>query len=123
MGDEIRIGPYKLIFESTQLAQYDESNYIRIDALNLQLLELMNERGINVPVVLVLDVDVLVLLLVPLVLLAEVPPDPPPPPDASTPTTLKVTVNGSFAGLLNLKFRLNELSPPVSMLSLPTAPL
>lgn len=36
MGDEIRIGPYKLIFESTQLVQYDESNYIRIDALNLK---------------------------------------------------------------------------------------
>src|SRR5216684_1251529 len=36
MGDEIRIGPYKLIFESTQLTQYDESNYIRIDALNLK---------------------------------------------------------------------------------------
>lgn len=36
MGDEIRIGPYKLIFESTQLTQYDESNYIRIDALKLK---------------------------------------------------------------------------------------
>src|SRR6266571_4567422 len=36
MGDEIHIGPYKLIFESTQLTQYDESNYIRIDALNLK---------------------------------------------------------------------------------------
>ncbi len=36
MGDEIRIGPYRLIFEGTQLKQYDESNYIRIDALNLK---------------------------------------------------------------------------------------
>ena len=36
MGDEIRIGPYRLIFESTQLKQYDESNSIRIDALNLK---------------------------------------------------------------------------------------
>ncbi len=36
MGDEIRIGPYKLIFESTQLTQYDESHYIRLDALNLK---------------------------------------------------------------------------------------
>jgi ABC-type multidrug transport system ATPase subunit/pSer/pThr/pTyr-binding forkhead associated (FHA) protein len=36
MGDEIRIRPYKLIFESTQLTQYDESNFIRIDALNLK---------------------------------------------------------------------------------------
>ncbi len=36
MGDEIRIGPYRLIYESTQLTEYDESNYIRIDALNLK---------------------------------------------------------------------------------------
>jgi ABC-type multidrug transport system ATPase subunit/pSer/pThr/pTyr-binding forkhead associated (FHA) protein len=36
MGDDIRIGPYRLIFEGTQLAQYDESNYIRIDALSLK---------------------------------------------------------------------------------------
>jgi len=36
MGDEIRIGPYRLIFEGNQLTQYDESNYIRIDALNLK---------------------------------------------------------------------------------------
>jgi ABC-type multidrug transport system ATPase subunit/pSer/pThr/pTyr-binding forkhead associated (FHA) protein len=35
MGDEIRIGPYRLIYESTHLTQYDESNNIRIDALNL----------------------------------------------------------------------------------------
>jgi ABC-type multidrug transport system ATPase subunit/pSer/pThr/pTyr-binding forkhead associated (FHA) protein/ABC-type multidrug transport system permease subunit len=36
MGDEIRIGPYRLMYESTQLTEYDESNYIRIDALNLK---------------------------------------------------------------------------------------
>jgi ABC transport system ATP-binding/permease protein len=36
LGDEIRIGPYKLVFESTQLKEYDESNNIRIDALNLK---------------------------------------------------------------------------------------
>ncbi len=36
MGDDIRIGPYKLVYESTQLIQYDESKYIRIDALNLK---------------------------------------------------------------------------------------
>lgn len=36
MGDEIRIGPYRLVFESTQLKEYDESNNIRIDALNLK---------------------------------------------------------------------------------------
>ncbi len=36
MGDEIRIGPYRLVYESTHLTQYDESNSIRIDALNLK---------------------------------------------------------------------------------------
>ncbi|HCP73207.1 MAG TPA: hypothetical protein DIU08_01030, partial [Ktedonobacter sp.] len=36
MGDEIRIGPYKLVYESTRLAQFDESKYIRLDALNLK---------------------------------------------------------------------------------------
>ncbi len=36
MGDEICIGPYKLVFEITQLKQYDESNNIRIDAFNLK---------------------------------------------------------------------------------------
>src|SRR5947207_10831346 len=36
LGDEIRIGPYKLVFEANQLTQYDESNFIRIDALNLK---------------------------------------------------------------------------------------
>ncbi len=36
MGDEIHIGPYRLIYEGTQLTEYDESNYIRIDAHNLK---------------------------------------------------------------------------------------
>jgi ABC-type multidrug transport system ATPase subunit/pSer/pThr/pTyr-binding forkhead associated (FHA) protein len=36
LGDEIRIGPYKLIFEGNQISQYDESNFIRIDAQNLR---------------------------------------------------------------------------------------
>ena len=36
LGDEIRIGPYKFVYESTHLTQYDESNYIRIDAHNLK---------------------------------------------------------------------------------------
>jgi len=36
MGDDIRIGPYKLVYESTRLMEYDESKYIRIDALNLK---------------------------------------------------------------------------------------
>src|SRR5947209_8754989 len=36
MGDEIRLGPYRLVFEGRRLAEYDESSYIRIDALNLK---------------------------------------------------------------------------------------
>ena len=36
MGDEIHIGPYRLIYEGTQLTEFDESNYIRIDAHNLK---------------------------------------------------------------------------------------
>ncbi len=36
LGDEIRIGTYKLVYESTHLTQYDESNYIRINAHNLK---------------------------------------------------------------------------------------
>lgn len=35
-GDEIRIGPFKLIFTGTQLTQHDESNGVRIDALHLK---------------------------------------------------------------------------------------
>jgi ABC-type multidrug transport system ATPase subunit/pSer/pThr/pTyr-binding forkhead associated (FHA) protein len=36
VGDEIRIGPYRLIYTGTELTQYDESKGIRIDALHLQ---------------------------------------------------------------------------------------
>ncbi len=36
LGDEIRIGPYRLVYESTQLAQYDESSLIQVDALGLK---------------------------------------------------------------------------------------
>jgi ABC transport system ATP-binding/permease protein len=36
LGDEIRIGPYRLVYEGNQLAQYDESNFIRIDAHSLR---------------------------------------------------------------------------------------
>ena len=35
LGDEIRIGPFKLIFSGNVLTQHDESNGIRIDALHL----------------------------------------------------------------------------------------
>ncbi|HEU5198827.1 MAG TPA: FHA domain-containing protein [Ktedonobacterales bacterium] len=54
MGDEIRIGPYRLIYESTQLTQYDESNNIRVDALNLRKVAanqttLLNNISLSVP--------------------------------------------------------------------------
>ncbi len=35
LNDEMRIGPYRLIFKGNELVQYDESASIRIDALNL----------------------------------------------------------------------------------------
>ncbi len=35
-GDEIRIGPFLLVYTGTELKQYDESNNIRIDALHLK---------------------------------------------------------------------------------------
>jgi ABC-type multidrug transport system ATPase subunit/pSer/pThr/pTyr-binding forkhead associated (FHA) protein len=35
MGDELRIGPYRLVYETTQLVQYDESQTIRLDAIRL----------------------------------------------------------------------------------------
>lgn len=34
-GDEVRIGPYRLVYEGNQLRQYDESSFIRINALGL----------------------------------------------------------------------------------------
>src|SRR5579885_965918 len=34
-GDELRIGPYRLIYTGTQLTQHDESGGVRIDALHL----------------------------------------------------------------------------------------
>ncbi|HLW01758.1 MAG TPA: FHA domain-containing protein [Ktedonobacterales bacterium] len=54
MGDEIRIGPYRLIYESTHLTQYDESNNIRIDALNLKKAAanqatLLNNISLSIP--------------------------------------------------------------------------
>ncbi len=54
MGDEIRIGPYRLIYESTHLTQYDESNNIRIDALNLKKVAanqatLLNNISLSIP--------------------------------------------------------------------------
>jgi ABC-type multidrug transport system ATPase subunit/pSer/pThr/pTyr-binding forkhead associated (FHA) protein len=36
LGDVIRVGPYKLTYTGQQLVQFDESNYIHIDALQLK---------------------------------------------------------------------------------------
>lgn len=54
LGDEIRIGPYRLIFESDQLKQYDESNFIRITAQNLKKtgnnnVTLLNNISLTIP--------------------------------------------------------------------------
>ena len=54
LGDEIRIGPYKLVYETNELTQYDESNFIRIDALNLKKtgnnnVTLLNDLSFTVP--------------------------------------------------------------------------
>jgi ABC-type multidrug transport system ATPase subunit/pSer/pThr/pTyr-binding forkhead associated (FHA) protein len=35
-GDEIRIGPYRLVYANTELKEYDEHNSIRIDAYELK---------------------------------------------------------------------------------------
>jgi len=54
LGDEIRIGPYRLIFEGDQLKQYDESNFICINAQNLKKtginnVTLLNNISITIP--------------------------------------------------------------------------
>ncbi|HYL44424.1 MAG TPA: FHA domain-containing protein, partial [Ktedonobacteraceae bacterium] len=54
LGDEIRIGPYKLVFETNELKQYDESNFIRIDALDLKKagnnnVTLLNDLSFSIP--------------------------------------------------------------------------
>jgi ABC-type multidrug transport system ATPase subunit/pSer/pThr/pTyr-binding forkhead associated (FHA) protein len=54
LGDEIRIGPYRLTYEGTKLTQYDESNFIRIDAQNLKKTGnnnaiLLNNISISIP--------------------------------------------------------------------------
>ena len=36
LGDEMRIGPYRLVYEANQLTQYDETNFIRLDAIDLK---------------------------------------------------------------------------------------
>jgi ABC-type multidrug transport system ATPase subunit/pSer/pThr/pTyr-binding forkhead associated (FHA) protein len=53
-GDEIRIGPFKLTYTGTELTQHDESNGIRIDALQLRKVGtgktiLINDISIAIP--------------------------------------------------------------------------
>ncbi|GAC1343096.1 MAG: hypothetical protein NVSMB27_02670 [Ktedonobacteraceae bacterium] len=54
LGDEIRIGPYRLIFAGDQLKQYDESNFISVSAQNLKKtgnnnVTLLNNISITIP--------------------------------------------------------------------------
>ena len=71
------------------------------------------------------------IVLVELVPLVAVPPPVPPPPElllddppaalrSTFPITLKVTVNASLFGLLNLRLRAPETSFAVSALSVPS---
>jgi len=80
-GDEIRIGPFKLIYTGTQLTQHDESNGIRIDALHLK------KEG-NKNVVLVNDISI-----------------------AIPPRKFVALVGGSGAGKSTLLDALNGLRP------------
>ena len=82
LGDEIRIGPYKFVYESTHLTQYDESNYIRINAHNLKKFGnnnviLLNNISLSIP-----------------------------------PRKLVALVGGSGAGKTTLMSALNGLRPP-----------
>ena len=54
LGDEIRIGPYRLVYELNQLIEYDETNFIRIDALHLkktvnQDVALLSDISLSIP--------------------------------------------------------------------------
>ncbi|HEY4034207.1 MAG TPA: FHA domain-containing protein [Ktedonobacteraceae bacterium] len=54
LGDEIRIGSHRLIYEGNKLTQYDESNFIRIEAYNLKKagnnnVTLLNNISIAIP--------------------------------------------------------------------------
>ncbi|HET8842936.1 MAG TPA: FHA domain-containing protein [Ktedonobacteraceae bacterium] len=53
-GDEIRIGPFRLTFTGTELTSFDESNGVRIDALQLKKVGnnrtvLLNDISIAIP--------------------------------------------------------------------------
>lgn len=54
LGDELRIGPYKLVYETTQLVQYDESQTVRLDALRLRTVTrkqvtLLDDISLSIP--------------------------------------------------------------------------
>ncbi len=54
LRDEIRIGPFRFIYTATELTQYDESESIRIDALNLKKVGnnqtiLLNDISLSIP--------------------------------------------------------------------------
>ncbi len=53
-NDEIRIGPYRFIYTGTELKQYDESTYIRIDVSHLKRFSdkqrvLLNDISLTIP--------------------------------------------------------------------------
>jgi ABC-type multidrug transport system ATPase subunit/pSer/pThr/pTyr-binding forkhead associated (FHA) protein len=53
-GDEIRIGPFRLVYTGNELTEYDESSNIRIDALNLKKVGnnaaiLLNDISLSIP--------------------------------------------------------------------------
>ena len=54
LGDELRIGPYRLVYETTELVQYDESQTIRLDALHLtkvtkKRVTLLSDISLSIP--------------------------------------------------------------------------
>jgi ABC transport system ATP-binding/permease protein len=52
-GEEIRIGPFKLIYNGSQLTVYDESGGIRVDVVNLRQVRnehvLLNDISLSIP--------------------------------------------------------------------------
>jgi ABC-type multidrug transport system ATPase subunit/pSer/pThr/pTyr-binding forkhead associated (FHA) protein len=80
-GDEIRIGPYRLVYNGSELRTYDESGHIRIEALHLK------KTGLN-DVILLNDISLVI-----------------------PPRSLVAIVGGSGAGKSTLMDALNGLRP------------